>query len=79
MQTTVHEALWFSCRLRFTNDINDVTARAFVDEVSELNKLVLNAFEIMPLPPPHLNSRTEKDRLQCEDLSKGPLQSLLAV
>jgi len=34
LQTTVAEALWFSCRLRFTSDIDNVTARAFVDEVT---------------------------------------------
>ena len=33
LQTTVAEALWVSCRLRFTSDVSDVTARAFVNEV----------------------------------------------
>lgn len=33
MQATVQEALWFSCRLRFTNDVSNETAKAFVDEV----------------------------------------------
>ena len=33
------EALWVSCRLRFTSDVDDVTARAFVDEVMDLVEL----------------------------------------
>ena len=49
MQTTVEEALWISCRLRFTNDVDDLTAKGFVGEVvpfiktSELNVFVSTA------------------------------------
>ena len=39
LQATVAEALWFSCRLRFTSDVDDVTASAFVDEVMDLVEL----------------------------------------
>lgn len=34
LQTTVEEALWVSCRLRLSNHVDDVTALAFVREVS---------------------------------------------
>ena len=34
VQTTVEEALWLSCRLRFTRDVDNLTAQAFVNEAS---------------------------------------------
>ena len=34
LQTTVDEALIFSSRLRFTNQVDNATVRAFVDQVS---------------------------------------------
>ena len=36
VQTTVHEALMFSSRLRFTNEVDDETVKEFVEEVSPL-------------------------------------------
>ena len=33
VQTTVHEALMFSSRLRFTNDVDNDTVKEFVEEV----------------------------------------------
>ncbi len=51
LQATVEEALWVSCRLRFTNDVNDLTAKAFVSEV----KLSLKHRLSMTLLTPHLS------------------------
>ena len=34
LQATVEEALWFSARLRLTNDIKDKTMWAFIHEVN---------------------------------------------
>ena len=33
VQTTVHEALMFSSRLRFTNEVDNETVKEFVEEV----------------------------------------------
>lgn len=48
VQTTVHEALMFSSRLRFTSEIDNETVREFVEEVHpQLAWLI----EVPPITP----------------------------